>query len=198
MVVDVPDEYVGTVTSHLGIRRGQMVKLHAIGAGRTRVEYLVPSRGLIGFRSLFLTETRGTGLLNTIFERWDPDRGSVLRRPGGAIVADRTGRTTPYALFHLQPRGELFIDPGTDVYEGMIVGIHNRPSDLDVNAVREKKLTNIRAAGRDENVILRSPAGSRSARARLHRSRRTGRSRRMRCVRKRSFRQHCPRRDDNE
>ena len=121
------------------------------------MEFRIPSRGLIGFRSQFLTETRGTGLLNTLFDGWEPWAGPMLRRPTGAIVSDRAGRTTPYALFHLQPRGQLFVGPGVDVYEGMIIGEHNRPNDLDVNVCREKKLTNIRAAGRDENVILSPP-----------------------------------------
>ena len=134
-----------------------MLKMSNLGFGRARMEFLVPSRGLIGFRSSFLTETRGTGLLNTVFDSWQPYRGPMLRRSSGAIVADRAGVATPYALFHLQPRGVLFVEPGTPVYEGMIVGEHNRPNDLDVNVTREKKLTNIRAAGRDENVIL-SPA----------------------------------------
>ena len=154
VVVDVPQSHVGTVTQLLGDRRGVMGKMGPIGANRARVEYRVPSRGLIGFRSIFLTETRGEGLLNTMFEGWDPYAGPLLRRKNGAIVADRLGTTTPYALFNLQPRGKLFVDAGTKVYEGMIVGEHNRPSDLDVNCTREKKLTNIRAAGRDENVIL--------------------------------------------
>ncbi len=154
VVVDVPEEYVGAVTTRLGERRGQMVKMSNLGFGRARIEYRVASRGLIGFRSSFLTETRGTGLLNTLFDGWQPYSGPMLRRTNGAIVADRQGRATPYALFHLQPRGVLFIDPGIDVYEGMIIGEHNRQNDLDVNVTREKKLTNIRAAGRDENVIL--------------------------------------------
>jgi GTP-binding protein len=153
-VVDVPDEYVGAVTGSLGSRRGHMTKMTSLGFGRTRIEYDVPSRGLIGFRSHFLTETRGTGLLNTIFAGYKPWNGPMLRRKNGALVSDRAGRATPYALFHLEPRGRLFIEPGTDVYEGMIIGEHNRPNDLDVNVTREKKLTNIRAAGRDENVIL--------------------------------------------
>jgi GTP-binding protein len=159
VVVDVPDEYVGPVTMRLGERRGQMVKMNNLGYGRARIEFKVPSRALIGFRSQFLTETRGTGLLNTIFEGWQPHRGVLLRRSNGAIVADRPGTATPYALFHLQPRGVLFIEPGTEVYEGMIVGEHNRVNDLDVNVTREKKLTNIRAAGRDENVILAPARG---------------------------------------
>ncbi len=154
VVVDVPDEYVGAVTMRLGERKGQMVKMSNLGFGRARIEFRVPSRALIGFRSAFLTETRGTGLLNTMFDAWEPYRGARLRRGNGAIVADRAGTATPYALFHLQPRGVLFIDPGTDVYEGMVIGEHNRANDLDVNVTREKKLTNIRAAGKDENVIL--------------------------------------------
>jgi len=157
VVIDVPDEYVGAVTTALGTRRGQMTKMANLGFGRTRLEFSVPSRGLIGFRSQFLTETRGTGLLNTHILGWQPWAGPLLRRPTGGIVADRKGKTTPYALFHLQPRGQLFIGPGTDVYEGMVVGEHNRANDLDVNAVREKKLTNIRAAGKDENVVLAPP-----------------------------------------
>ena len=157
VVVDVPQTHVGTVTQLLGDRRGIMGKMTPIGTDRVRVEYRVPSRGLIGFRSLFMTETRGEGLLNTMFEGWDPYGGPLLRRKNGAIVSDRKGATTPYALFNLQPRGKLFIGSGTAVYEGMIIGEHNRPSDLDVNCTREKKLTNIRAAGRDENVILTPP-----------------------------------------
>lgn len=154
VVVDVPQHHVGTVTQLLGDRRGVMGKMTPMGTNRSRVEYSIPSRGLIGFRSLFMTETRGEGLLNTMFEGWEPYEGPLLRRKNGAIVSDRTGSTTPYALFNLQPRGKLFVGSGTKVYEGMIVGEHNRPSDLDVNCTREKKLTNIRAAGRDENVIL--------------------------------------------
>nr|PZN18935.1 MAG: translational GTPase TypA [Pseudomonadota bacterium] len=157
VIVDVPDSYIGAVTTRLGERRGQMTKLTNLGFGRTRVEFRVPSRGLIGFRSAFLTETRGLGLLNSLFDGWEPYSGPMLKRPNGALVADRAGETTPYALFHLEPRGVLFVGPGTKVYEGMIVGEHNRANDLDVNVTREKKLTNIRAAGRDENVILTPP-----------------------------------------
>jgi GTP-binding protein len=157
VIIDVPDAYVGAVTQRLGERRGQMLKLNSLGFGRTRMEFRVPSRGLIGFRSAFLTETRGTGLLNSLFDGWEAYAGPMLRRPNGAMVADRAGTTTPYALFHLQPRGVLFVGPGTDVYEGMIVGEHNRENDLDINVIREKKLTNIRAAGRDENIILSPP-----------------------------------------
>jgi GTP-binding protein len=155
--VDVPEQYVGAVTTRLGERRGKMTKMANLGFGRARLEYIVPSRGLIGFRSAFLTETRGMGLLNSLFDGWEPYAGPMLRRPNGAMVADRKGATTPYALFHLQPRGVLNTGPGVEVYEGMVIGEHNRPNDLDVNATREKKLTNIRAAGRDENVILSPP-----------------------------------------
>jgi len=157
VVVDVPDEFVGTVTKNLGERRGQMEKMNALGFGRTRLEFRVPARSLIGYRSQFLTETRGTGLMNTLFDGWMPYAGVQLRRKGGGIVSDRKGKTTPYALFNLQPRGKLFVGPNVDIYEGMIVGEHNRANDLVVNATREKKLTNIRAAGRDENVILSPP-----------------------------------------
>ena len=157
VVVDVQDEHVGAVTQALGERRGKMAKMNSLGFGRTRMEFTIPSRGLIGFRSLFLTETRGTGLLNTLHAGWEPYAGSMMRRKNGGIVADRKGSTTPYALFNLQPRGELFVGPGTNVYEGMIVGEHARPNDLDVNAIREKKLTNIRAAGKDDNVMLTPP-----------------------------------------
>lgn len=157
VVVDVPEEYVGAVTTALGERKGQMQKMGNVGTGRSRIEYSIPSRGLIGFRSLFLTETRGSGLLNTQFQGWQPWTGPMLRRRNGSIVSDRAGTSTPYALFNLQPRGVLFIDSGVEVYEGMIVGEHNRPSDLDVNVTKEKKLTNIRAAGRDENVVLAPP-----------------------------------------
>ena len=157
VVIDVPDEHVGSVTQALGERRGHMLKMGTLGANRSRIEFRVPSRGLIGFRSLFLTLTRGTGLLNAVLDGWEPYGGPKLRRKGGAIVSDRKGRTTPYALFNLQPRGVLFIDPGTEVYEGMIVGEHNRMNDIDVYACREKKLTNIRSAGKDDNVVLTPP-----------------------------------------
>ncbi|HET7542985.1 MAG TPA: translational GTPase TypA [Polyangiaceae bacterium] len=157
VIIDVPDQYVGAVTTRLGERRGQMMKMANLGFGRARMEFRVPSRGLIGFRSAFLTETRGTGLLNSLFGGWMPYAGPMLRRSNGAIVSDRQGTATPYALFHIQPRGTLLIEAGTPVYEGMIVGEHNRENDLDVNCVREKKLTNIRAAGKDENVVLIPP-----------------------------------------
>ncbi len=157
VVVDVPEEHIGIVTKRLGERRGQMLKVQPVGADRVRLEFRVPSRGLIGFRSDLLTETRGTALLNTFLDGWEPYAGPMLRRKTGAMVADRAGNTTPYALFNLQPRGEMFVGPNMVVYEGMIVGEHSRANDLDVNATKEKKLTNIRASGRDENVILTPP-----------------------------------------
>lgn len=134
-----------------------MIGMHNLGFGRARIEYRVPSRSLIGFRGLFLTVTRGSGLLNTLFDGWEPYLGPMLRRKNGGLVSDRKGATTPYALFGLQPRGVLFIGAQTEVYEGMIIGEHNRPNDLDVNACREKKLTNVRASGKDENVVLTPP-----------------------------------------
>ncbi|MBK8171093.1 MAG: translational GTPase TypA [Sandaracinaceae bacterium] len=154
VVVDVPDAFVGVVTTSLGQRRGQMVKMANLGFGRTRAEFRIPSRGLIGFRSLFLTETRGMGLLNTVVDGWEPYGGPMLRRLNGALVSDRVGVTTPYAINGMQPRGIFFVSPGEKVYEGQIVGEHNRPNDLDVNVVREKKLTNVRTAGRDENTNI--------------------------------------------
>ncbi len=157
VVCDVPDSFIGVVTQRLGERRGAMVRMSNPGYGRARVEYEVPSRGLIGFRSEFLTSTRGLGLLNTEFHGWQPWGGPMMRRANGALVADRPGEATPYALFHLQPRGEFFIGPSVAVYEGMIIGEHNRPNDSDVNAVREKKLSNVRNHGKDENVMLYPP-----------------------------------------
>ena len=157
VVVDVPDNYVGIVTERLSSRRGRMVKMTNPGFGRARLEFRVPSRGLIGFRGEFLTATRGTGLLNTLFDGWTPWGGPMMRRPTGAIIADRAGVATPYALDHLQPRGTFFLVPGVEVYEGMIIGEHNRNNDTDVNAIKEKKLSNVRNHGKDDNVLLASP-----------------------------------------
>jgi GTP-binding protein len=157
VVVDVPDAFIGVVTERLGSRRGRMVKMSNPGYGRARLEYRVPSRGLIGFRGEFLTSTRGTGLMSAVFEAWEPWGGPMMKRQSGAIVADRLGVATPYALHHLQPRGEFFLGPGAEVYEGMIVGEHNRPNDTDVNVIKEKKLTNVRNHGKDENVMLAPP-----------------------------------------
>ncbi|NOZ77640.1 MAG: translational GTPase TypA [Acidobacteria bacterium] len=157
VVVDCPEEYTGVVTQKLGGRGGRMQKMSNNGHGRVRLEFRVPSRGLIGFRSEFLTDTRGTGIINTLFDGYEPWQGEIPGRSTGAMVADRPGRATPYALFHLQPRGTLFVGPGTEVYEGMIVGQYSRENDLIVNVTREKKLTNMRAAGSDEALRLAPP-----------------------------------------
>ncbi len=154
LVVDVPEEHIGVVSQLLAVRRGKMMKMAHNGSGRVRLEFAVPSRGLIGFRSRFLTETRGTGISNALFNGWAAWQGSIQSRVNGAMVADREGVATPYAIFHLQERGILFIPPGTRVYEGMIVGEYSRDNDLNVNVCREKKLSNMRASGRDENIII--------------------------------------------
>ncbi len=153
-VVDCPDTFVGVVTEAMGRRRGVMTKMINHGTGRVRMEFEVPSRGLIGFRSEFLTDTKGTGLLNTMFLRWDAWLGPIPSRLNGVLVADRAGEATAYALYNLQERGEMFIKPGTPVYEGMIVGENSRENDLDVNVIREKKLTNMRASTADEGIRL--------------------------------------------
>jgi GTP-binding protein len=157
LFIDVPDEYIGTMTEKLAGRRGLMESMDPIGIGRVRIVFRIPSRGLIGLRTQFLTDTRGTGIMSSLVDGWAPHLGPVARRPSGALVSDRKGATTTYALFNMQPRGKLFVGPGTEVYEGMIVGEHTRESDLDINVCREKKLTNIRAAGKDEAQILSPP-----------------------------------------
>jgi GTP-binding protein len=157
VVIDCPDEFIGVITEALGRRKGQMTKLVNHGTGRVRLEFEAPSRGLIGFRNEFLTETKGTGLLNTMFLRWGEWQGPMRGRSTGSLVADRMGDTTTYALFNLQERGMLFARPGTKVYEGMIVGENARAVDLDVNAIKEKKLTNMRASTADEAMRLVPP-----------------------------------------
>ncbi len=154
VVVDCPQEFIGVVTEAMGRRKGQMTKMVNHGTGRVRLEFETPSRGLIGFRNEFLTETKGTGLLNTMFLRWGEWQGPMKRRSSGSLVADRTGETTTYALYNLQERGMLFLRSGTKVYEGMIIGENARAVDLDVNAVKEKKLTNMRASTADEALRL--------------------------------------------
>jgi GTP-binding protein len=154
LVVDVAEDYVGVVSQLLALRKGRMVKMNQSGSGRSRVEFEIPSRGLIGLRSRFLTETRGTGIMNALFNGWAPWAGPIQSRVNGALISDREGPTTPYAIFHLQERGAMFIPPGTKVYEGMIVGEYSRDSDLNVNLCREKKLTNMRASGHDEAVVI--------------------------------------------
>jgi GTP-binding protein len=157
VVIDCPDEFIGVVTEAVGRRKGQMTKMVNHGTGRVRLEFETPSRGLIGFRNEFLTETKGTGLLNTLFLRWDSWQGTLRGRATGSLVSDRTGETTTYALFNLQERGTLFVRPGTKVYEGMIIGENARAVDLDVNAIKEKKLTNMRASSADEAMRLVPP-----------------------------------------
>ncbi|CAN5761257.1 translational GTPase TypA [soil metagenome] len=154
VVIDCPEEFIGVVTEALGRRKGQMTKMVNHGTGRVRLEFDTPSRGLIGFRNEFLTETKGTGLLNTMFLRWDEWQGALRGRSTGSLVADRTGETTTYSLYNLQERGSLFVRPGTRVYEGMVLGENARSVDLDVNAIKEKKLTNMRAASADEAMRL--------------------------------------------
>jgi GTP-binding protein len=154
VVIDIPEEFIGVVTEALGRRKGQMTKMINNGTGRVRLEFEVPSRGLIGFRGEFLTETKGTGLLNTIFLRFDKWQGDMKGRGTGSLVADRMGEATTYALYALQERGTLFIRPQTKVYEGMIIGENARAVDLDVNSIKEKKLTNMRAASADEAMRL--------------------------------------------
>jgi GTP-binding protein len=157
LVIDVPEEFVGVVTQQIGMRKGRMQKMQNNGNGRVRLEFRIPSRGLIGFRSQFLTDTRGTGLLNHLFDGYEPWHGHMSKRQTGALVADRAGKSNTYALFHLQPRGTLFIKEGTPVYEGMVIGENSRESDLDVNVTKEKKLTNMRASGSDEALLLIPP-----------------------------------------
>jgi GTP-binding protein len=154
VVIDCPEEFIGVVTEAMGRRKGQMTKMVNHGTGRVRLEFETPSRGLIGFRGEFLTETKGTGLLNTIFLRWGEWQGAMRGRSTGSLVSDRPGDATTYALFNLQERGTMFIRPTTRVYEGMIVGENARSVDLDVNIVREKKLTNMRASSADEAMRL--------------------------------------------
>lgn len=154
VVIDVPEEFIGVVTEALGRRKGQMTKMINNGSGRVRLEYEVPSRGLIGFRGEFLTETKGTGLLNTLFLKFDKWQGEMRSRQTGSLVADRMGETNTYALYNLQERGVLFVKPQIKVYEGMIIGENARAVDLDVNAIKEKKLTNMRTTSADEAMRL--------------------------------------------
>ncbi|WP_242335361.1 MULTISPECIES: translational GTPase TypA [Anaeromyxobacter] len=157
LVCDLPDDGVGGVTQSMGSRKGRMVDMQPLGSGRTRLQFRVPARGLIGFRGEFLTLTRGEGIMSSQFDGYEPWQGRIEKRKSGAIVADRIGDVVAYACFYAQERGALFVKPGDKVYAGMIVGEHSHDNDLDFNISKEKKLTNIRAAGRDENVILTPP-----------------------------------------
>jgi GTP-binding protein len=157
LVIDVPEDFQGVVIAMVGGRKGTMTKMVNHGSGRVRMEFRIPARGLIGFRSQFLTDTRGTGIMNHLFAGWEPWHGGIPSRATGALVADRTGVATAYAIANLQERGEIFISPGEVVYEGMIIGENSRPSDMDVNVCKEKKQTNMRASSADEAIRLVPP-----------------------------------------
>jgi GTP-binding protein len=153
LFVDCDEDFMGVVTEKLSVRKGKMTNLVNNGKGRVRLEFSIPSRSLIGYRDEFMTDTRGTGIMNSYLSGYEPYRGDFPVRYTGSLVCDRQGKAVPYALFNLEPRGRLFISPGTPVYEGMVIGEHNRHSDIDVNACKEKKLTNMRASGKDEATI---------------------------------------------
>jgi GTP-binding protein len=157
LVIDCPESFLGVVIEKLGGRKGKMVKMVNHGSGRVRLEFHVPTRGLIGLRSEILTDTRGTAIMNSLFHGYMEWQGDIPMRPTGSLVADRSGKATAYAIWNLQERGEIFIAPGTEVYEGMIIGENARAADLDVNIVKEKKLTNMRASTADEAIRLVSP-----------------------------------------
>ena len=157
LTIDAPEEYLGALTQLLASRKGRMEQMVNHGTGWVRMEYLVPARGLIGFRTQFLTETRGTGLAHQVFEKYEPWFGALLTRPTGSLVADRTGQATSFAMFNLQERGTMFVEPGTEVYEGMIVGENSRADDMDVNITKERKLTNVRSSTAEELERLVPP-----------------------------------------
>ena len=157
LVIDVAEDYQGIVIAQLGNRKATMTRMVNHGSGRVRLEFRIPTRGLIGFRSQFLTDTRGTGIMNHLFAGWEPWNGPIPGRPTGALVADRAGKATAYAIYNLQERGEIFLDAGTPVYEGMIIGENARPADLDVNVTKEKKLTNMRSSTAEEAMRLVPP-----------------------------------------
>jgi GTP-binding protein len=157
LTIDVPEDHVGSVTQLLGDRRGRMEHMANHGSGWVRVDFSIPARGLIGLRTEFLTQTRGTGILNHVFDGWEPWQGEIRTRSSGSLVADRRGTVTGFAVMALQDRGTLFVAPGDEVYEGMVVGEHVRPEDLDINIVREKQLNNIRSSTAEELVRLTPP-----------------------------------------
>ncbi|HEX9529191.1 MAG TPA: translational GTPase TypA, partial [Streptosporangiaceae bacterium] len=157
LTVDVPEEYLGAVSSLLAVRKGRLDSMTNHGTGWVRLEFTVPARGLIGFRTQFLTDTRGTGIAHHVFDRYEPWSGPLRMRPTGSLVADRPGRAVPYAMFALQERGTLFVQPTTEVYEGMIVGENSRADDMDVNITKERKLTNVRASSAEELERLVPP-----------------------------------------
>jgi GTP-binding protein len=157
LTIDCPEEYLGTVTQLLAVRKGRMEQMTNHGTGWVRMEFLVPARGLIGFRTDFLTDTRGTGIAHHVFEGYELWSGEISTRPSGSLVADRAGAATSYAMFNLQERGTLFVEPTTEVYEGMIVGENSRSEDMDVNITKERKLTNVRSSTAEELERLIPP-----------------------------------------
>jgi GTP-binding protein len=157
LVIDCPETFIGVVIEKLGSRKGKMAKMVNHGSGRVRLEFHIPSRGLIGLRSEMLTDTKGTAIMNSLFHGHIEWQGEIATRPTGSLVSDRAGKTTGYAIWNLQERGEIFVAPGLDVYEGMIVGENSRDADLNVNIVKEKKLTNMRASTADEAIRLVPP-----------------------------------------
>jgi len=157
LTIDAPEEYLGVLTQLMALRKGRMEQMVNHGTGWVRLDYKVPSRGLIGFRTEFLTETRGTGLLHHVFDGYEAWHGDIRTRATGSLVSDRMGTVTSYALYGTQDRGTIFVEPGDEVYEGMVIGENSRNDDMDVNCVREKKLTNMRASGTDESERLIPP-----------------------------------------
>jgi GTP-binding protein len=154
LFIDCGESFIGIVTDKLSQRKGRMINLVNHSTGRVRIEFSIPSRGLIGYRNEFLTDTKGTGIMNSYLTGYEEYRGDYPVRMTGSIVSDKQGETTGYALFNLEPRGILFVNPGEKVYEGMIVGEHNRENDINVNACRPKKLSNMRSSNKDEGIIL--------------------------------------------
>ena len=195
LVIDVAEEFQGVVIAAIGMRKGTMTKMVNHGSGRVRLEFRIPARGLIGFRSQFLTDTKGTGIMNHLFAGWEPWHGAIASRANGALVADRTGVATAYAIWNLQERGEIFIEPGQPVYEGMIIGENARASDMDVNVTKEKKQTNMRAssARRSGPPDPAAQAGTRAG-DRVDQRRRAGRSHAARhpAAQARAGREHAP------
>ena len=156
-VIDIPDEFAGTVIEKLGQRKGEMVDMRTTGTGNTRIEFIIPARGLIGYRGDFLTDTKGTGIMNTIFSGYGPFKGDIQYRKSGSLIAFETGESTAYGLYNAQDRGILFIEPGTKVYSGMVIGQSPKTEDIEVNVCKRKQLTNMRAAGSDDALRLSPP-----------------------------------------
>jgi len=157
VVIDVDEEYSGTVVEKMSLRKAELTDMRASGAGKTRITFLAPSRGLIGYHGEFLTDTKGTGVMNRVYHSYGPYKGAIPGRRLGVLIAMGTGKAVPYALFNLEDRGTIMINPGEDTYEGMIIGEHSRDNDLDVNVLKGKQLTNMRASGKDEAVKLVPP-----------------------------------------